>query len=54
LEMANFVYTVSEGNFDNKKCSIAILICTCKSCMITLLLYISESESRLTKEGPNA
>jgi hypothetical protein len=39
LEMANLVYMVSGDNFDNKKFSIAILICTCKSCMINLLPF---------------
>ena len=41
-----------KGNFDNKEFSVAIFISTCKSCTTTFPVYISESESRLTKEGP--
>jgi hypothetical protein len=40
------------GNFDNKEFSIAIFICIFKSHATTFPVYISESESRLTKEGP--
>ena len=40
-----------KGNFDNKEFSIAIFICTCKSHTTTFPVCISESESRLTKEG---
>jgi hypothetical protein len=31
---------------------IAIFNCNCKSCVTTFPVYISESENRLTKEGP--
>ena len=43
---------VSSGNFDNKEFSIAIFICIFKSRATTFPVYISESGSRLTKEGP--
>ena len=46
------MYMVAYGNFVNKEFSIVIIIFTCKSLATTLPVYISENESRLTKEGP--